>query len=148
MDIQKTRELLPQQSPFIMIDCLTKFDEKITETNFEVRNDNIFVENGKLNACALAENIAQTCAARLGYVNKYILKKDVQIGFIGAIKNLSVVETPSVGDILTTRIEVLQDIMGVTLVDAQIVCNNKVIVKAQMKIAIAEKKCDEDSKGK
>ncbi len=139
MDIQKTRELLPQQSPFIMIDCLTKFDEKITETNFEVRNDNIFVENGKLNACALAENIAQTCAARLGYVNKYILKKDVQIGFIGAIKNLSVVETPSVGDILTTRIEVLQDIMGVTLVDAQIVCNNKVIVKAQMKIAIAEK---------
>jgi predicted hotdog family 3-hydroxylacyl-ACP dehydratase len=122
-----------------MIDCLTKFDEKITETNFEVRNDNIFVENGKLNACALAENIAQTCAARLGYVNKYILKKDVQIGFIGAIKNLSVVETPSVGDILTTRIEVLQDIMGVTLVDAQIVCNNKVIVKAQMKIAIAEK---------
>ena len=139
MDIQKTRELLPQQSPFIMIDCLTKFDEKITETNFVVRNDNIFVENGKLNACALAENIAQTCAARLGYVNKYILKKDVQIGFIGAIKNLSVVETPSVGDILTTRIEVLQDIMGVTLVDAQIVCNNKVIVKAQMKIAIAEK---------
>lgn len=148
MDIQKTRELLPQQSPFIMIDCLTKFDEKITETSFEVRNDNIFVENGKLNACALAENIAQTCAARLGYVNKYILKKDVQIGFIGAIKNLSVVETPSVGDILTTRIEVLQDIMGVTLVDAQIVCNNKVIVKAQMKIAIAEKICDEDSKGK
>lgn len=139
MDVQKTRELLPQQSPFIMIDCLTKFDEKITETSFEVRNDNIFVENGKLNACALAENIAQTCAARLGYVNKYILKKDVQIGFIGAIKNLSVVETPSVGDILTTRIEVLQDIMGVTLVDAQIVCNNKVIVKAQMKIAIAEK---------
>lgn len=139
MNIQKTRELLPQQSPFIMIDCLTKFDEKITETSFEVRNDNIFVENGKLNACALAENIAQTCAARLGYVNKYILKKDVQIGFIGAIKNLSVVETPSVGDILTTRIEVLQDIMGVTLVDAQIVCNNKVIVKAQMKIAIAEK---------
>lgn len=148
MDIQKTRELLPQQSPFIMIDCLTKFDEKITETSFEVRNDNIFVENGKLNACALAENIAQTCAARLGYVNKYILKKDVQIGFIGAIKNLSVVETPSVGDILTTRIEVLQDIMGVTLVDAQIVCNNKVIVKSQMKIAIAEKICDEDSKGK
>lgn len=139
MDIQKTRELLPQQSPFIMIDCLTKFDEKITETSFEVRNDNIFVENGKLNACALAENIAQTCAARLGYVNKYILKKDVQIGFIGAIKNLSVVETPSVGDILTTRIEVLQDIMGVTLVDAQIVCINKVIAKAQMKIAIAEK---------
>jgi len=139
MDIQKTRELLPQQSPFVMIDCLPKFDEKITETSFEVRNDNIFVENGKLNACALAENIAQTCAARLGYVNKYILKKDVQIGFIGAIKNLSVVETPSVGDILTTRIEVLQDIMGVTLVDAQIVCNNKVIVKSQMKIAIAEK---------
>jgi hypothetical protein len=72
-------------------------------------------------------------------VNKYILKKDVQIGFIGAIKSLVITETPCVGDILNTRIDVLQDIMGVTLVDAQIVCNNKVIAKTQMKIAIAEK---------
>lgn len=139
LNIQKTRELLPQQPPFVMIDCLTAFDEKFTETSFEVREDNIFVEEGRLNACALAENIAQTCAARLGYVNKYILKKDVQIGFIGAIKNLVVKETPCVGDILHTRIDVLQDIMGVTLVDAKIESNNKVIATTQMKIAVAEK---------
>ena len=68
-------ELLPQQEPFVMVDTLTFFDEKETSTTFTIREDNIFEEDGVLNACAIAENIAQTCAARLGYINKYILKR-------------------------------------------------------------------------
>ena len=74
MDLEQIdiHELLPQREPFVMVDKLVYFDEKTTTTSFLVREDNLFVENGRLNACALAENIAQTCAARLGYVNKYI----------------------------------------------------------------------------
>jgi predicted hotdog family 3-hydroxylacyl-ACP dehydratase len=74
-------ELLPQRPPFIMIDCLAHFNEKVTETEFEVRGDNLFYEDGQLSASALTENIAQTCAARLGYINKYILHCSVQLGF-------------------------------------------------------------------
>ena len=122
MDLEQIdiHELLPQREPFVMVDKLVYFDEKTTTTSFLVREDNLFVENGRLNACALAENIAQTCAARLGYVNKYILKRGIQIGFIGAVKDMKVIDTPVVGDVLTTTIHVLEQIMGLTLVTAVI----------------------------
>lgn len=140
MDLEQIdiHELLPQREPFVMVDKLVYFDEKTTTTSFLVREDNLFVENGRLNACALAENIAQTCAARLGYVNKYILKRGIQIGFIGAVKDLKVIDTPVVGDVLTTTIHVLEQIMGLTLVTAVIRIGDRVVITAEMKIALAD----------
>ena len=74
-------ELLPQQEPFVMVSRLVRFDMVRTTTETDILADNIFVENGCLSASGLIENIAQTCAARIGYVNKYIFKKGIQIGF-------------------------------------------------------------------
>lgn len=140
MDLEQIdiHELLPQREPFVMVDKLVYFDEKTTTTSFLVREDNLFVENGRLNACALAENIAQTCAARLGYVNKYILKRGIQVGFIGAVKDMKVIDTPVVGDVLTTTIHVLEQIMGLTLVTAVIRIGDRVVTTAEMKIALAD----------
>ena len=140
MDLEQIdiHELLPQREPFVMVDKLVYFDEKTTTTSFLVREDNLFVENGRLNACALAENIAQTCAARLGYVNKYIIKQGIQIGFIGAVKDMKVIDTPVVGDVLTTTIHVLEQIMGLTLVTAVIRIGDRVVTTAEMKIALAD----------
>lgn len=140
MDLEQIdiHELLPQREPFVMVDKLVYFDEKNTTTSFLVREDNLFVENGRLNACALAENIAQTCAARLGYVNRYILKRGIQIGFIGAVKDMKVIDTPVVGDVLTTTIHVLEQIMGLTLVTAVIRIGDRVVTTAEMKIALAD----------
>lgn len=140
MDLEQIdiHELLPQREPFVMVDKLVYFDEKTTTTSFLVREDNLFVENGRLNACALAENIAQTCAARLGYVNKYILKRGIQIGFIGAVKDMKVIDTPVVGDVLTTTIHVLEQIMGLILVTAVIRIGDRVVTTAEMKIALAD----------
>mgnify|MGYP001251128291 FL=1 len=140
MDLEQIdiHELLPQREPFVMVDKLVYFDEKTTTTSFLVREDNLFVENDRLNACALAENIAQTCAARLGYVNKYILKRGIQIGFIGAVKDMKVIDTPVVGDVLTTTIHVLEQIMGLTLVTAVIRIGDRVVTTAEMKIALAD----------
>ncbi len=140
MELEKIdiHELLPQQEPFVMVDTLTFFDEKTTSTKFTVRKDNIFVEDGVLNECAIAENIAQTCAARLGYINKYILKRGIQIGFIGGIKNLTFSETPKVGDVLDTTIYVTEQVMEITLVNATVKCCDRIIATAEMKIAMAE----------
>lgn len=82
--------LLPQRPPFIMIGRLEHFDMVCVSTSTMVKADNIFVEDNQLSASGLIENIAQTCAARIGYINKYILKKGIQIGFIGAIRNLTI----------------------------------------------------------
>lgn len=129
-------ELLPQQEPFVLVDHLIWFDEQRTTTRFTVREDHLMVEDGRLMTCALAENMAQTCAARLGYVNKYILKKDIQIGFIGAVKDMVIHDTPKVGDMLVTTIDVLQQLMNITLAEATIRCNDRIIATSQLKIAM------------
>ncbi|MBR5038220.1 MAG: pseudouridylate synthase [Prevotella sp.] len=131
--------LLPQQEPFVMIDQLLHFDEVTTTTRFTVREDHLYVENGRLNACALIENIAQTCAARMGYINHYIYKKEVQLGFIGSVKNLVVKRVPLLGETLTTTIMVMEEIMQLTLVQAEIKVGEETIVTAEMKIALSEK---------
>lgn len=131
--------LLPQRPPFVMIDRLTHFDETVTTTQLTVRADNLFTKaDGHLNPCALVENIAQTCAARMGYINRYIYRQRVRLGYIGGIKNLQVLRTPRVGELLTTSVEVLQEVMRLTLVNATVRVGDEVIVTAEMKIALSD----------
>ena len=130
--------LLPQRPPFVMIDHLTHFDEVVTTTRFTVRGDNLFMEDGVLNSCALVENIAQTCAARMGYINSYICKESVKLGFIGAIKRLEIVRPAREGEVLTTSIEVMQEVGAVTMVNATVKVGDETIVTAEMKIALSD----------
>jgi predicted hotdog family 3-hydroxylacyl-ACP dehydratase len=129
-------ELLPQQEPFVMISRLTHFDMVRTVTETEVSAQNIFVEEGRFSASGLIENIAQTCAARIGYVNKYILKKGIQIGFIGAVRHMEILDLPKVGDIITTTVDVKEEVFGMTLAEATVRCGEKTLVTTEMKIAI------------
>lgn len=131
-------ELLPQQEPFVMIGSLIHFNHKCTITETEIKSDNIFVDNGCFSASGLMENIAQTCAARIGYVNKYILKKGIQLGFIGAVRNFEIIDNPKVGDVLTTQVNVKEEVFGMTLAEATIKCSGKIIVSTEMKIAVKE----------
>lgn len=131
-------ELLPQQEPFVMISSLVRFDMQTTVTETVVSADNLFVEDDVFTAPGIVENIAQTCAARIGYVNKYILKKGIQLGFIGAIRDLKVKQLPKVGDTITTTISVIDSVFGMTLVDAVVLNNSAEVASAQMKIAVKE----------
>ena len=140
MDLSKINilELLPQQPPFVMVDKLVQFDELKTMTRLTVRSDNLFCEEGHLTSSGMIENIAQTCASRIGYVNKYILKKSVSLGYIGAIRNLNIRRTPNVGEVLTTEIEVLEEIFKMTLVRATIKSGEEILADAEMKIALSD----------
>ena len=130
-------DLLPQRPPFIMIDRLVFSDEVVTTTKFLVRSDNIFMEGDVLNACALVENIAQTCAARMGYIN-YVNHEKVRIGFIGSIRNLNILRPVRLGELLTTSIEVKEEVMQLTLVEASVRVGDETVVTAEMKIALSD----------
>lgn len=134
--------LLPQQEPFVMIGRLVHFDKTVTTTETTIMADNIFVENGRMSASGLMENIAQTCAARIGYVNKYILKKGIQIGFIGAVRNYEIIQLPQVGDVVVTRVEVKEEVFGMMLAEATITCGGQTIVSTEMKIAVKDADAD------
>jgi len=138
-------EIIPQRPPFVMISRLEYCDMQQTTTTFCVDAENIFVEKGRLSAPALMENIAQTCAARMGFVNKYILKRNVTLGFIGAVKDMQISRTPIVGEELTTNISVIEEIMGLTLVKASVKVGEEQIVSAEMKIALSDIEADMSS---
>lgn len=130
--------LLPQQEPFVMVDCLVHIDEKRFATETLVKAENIFVDDGRLSASGLIENIAQTCAARIGFVNKYILKKGIQLGFIGAVRNLEISALPRTGQTIRTTVEVVEEVFGMTLANATVTCDGETLVTTEMKIALKE----------
>ena len=130
--------LLPQQEPFVMVGRLEHFDMVKVVTSTEIVSDNIFVDGGCLSATGLIENMAQTCAARIGYINKYILKKGIQIGFIGAIKNFSIDSQPKIGDVISTELIVIEEAFGMLLTNVKVLLDGKTIATADMKIALKE----------
>ena len=82
------------------------------------------------------ENIAQTCAARVGFYNKYILHKDVQVGFIGAVRNYVINELAEVGSVITTKVDILEEVFGMTLATAEVSCKGKLIASAEIKLSV------------
>lgn len=128
--------VLPQQEPFVMIGKLIHFELTTSTTETTIADSNIFVDGGKFSASGMMENIAQTCAARIGFYNKYILKKDVQVGFIGAVRNYVVEELPSVGSTIYTKVDILEEIFGMTLANAEVVCDGRVIATAEIKLSV------------
>ena len=132
--------ILPQQKPFVMVDALVEFSMEKASTVTRVSPDNIFTDShGFFSFYGLIENVAQTCAAKIGYYNKYILKKDVMIGVIGAIKNFKVKRFPQVGETIVTTVTTIEDVFGMTLIRGDININNELIADCEMKIAIYNK---------
>lgn len=130
-----TSDLIPQKFPFVMIDSLTWTDEKSSRTTFCVKADNVLIEDGEFSAGGLIENIAQTAAARAGYLAQNQKKPD-SIGYIGAIKNLEVFSLPKINDTLETEIIIDNQIFDVTLISGKVKCGEKTLAQCQMKVFI------------
>ena len=128
--------LLPHQEPLVMVGRLEHFSWNRVVSSLEIFPDNIFVEGGEMSAYGLIENIAQTCAARIGYINGIILKQPIQIGYVGAVKNFAVMSLPSVGEKIFTEINVLEEAFGLLLVSAMVKTEEKLIATTEIKIAL------------
>ena len=128
--------VLPQQEPFVMVGRLVKFTLRSSTTETLIREDNLFVDDGIFSPCGIMENIAQTCAARIGFYNKYILQNDVQIGYIGAIRDYEILGTAKVGSTIRTTVDVLEEVFGMTLASAVVESDGRVIAEGQIKLAV------------
>lgn len=131
------KELIPQRPPFVMIDRLLSCDMVVTVTELEVRKDNVFVADGRFSAEGMMENMAQTCAARMGYISLMRGEK-VKIGVIGAVNSFDIFRMPKVGEKIVTTIEVLEELFQITLAKAVIKCGEEVLAEAKMKIALMD----------
>jgi len=132
-------ELLPQRPPFVMVDKLLHCDSETTKTALTVREDNIFFDNGVLSEAGLIENIAQTCAARMGSINKDEDSGSVKIGFIGAIRNQEIARLPKLGETIVTQVDTISEVFQMTLVNATVSIGNEIVTSCEMKISMTDK---------
>jgi len=131
-------KLIPQKPPFVMVDKLLFCDGKTTQTALTVREDNIFVDHRILSEAGLIENIAQTCAARVGNYNKTQGNNNIKIGFIGVIRNLEIARLPKIGEMLVTQINLIDEVFQISLVTAKVSIEEETIATCEMKIAITD----------
>ena len=75
-------DLIPQRAPIVMVDELLDVYGIVSRSRFTIREENIFVDNGILSECGLIEHIAQSAAARVGYIFKS-KNQPIPIGYIG-----------------------------------------------------------------
>lgn len=136
---EEVLRLIPQRSPIVMIDAFYGVCETESYSGMTVDADNIFVMNGELREPGLVEHVAQSAAARIGYIC-LMEQKPVPLGYIGGVKNFNIYELPKVGDELHTTIKVEHEILGVTLISAQTVSadDGTVYSDCEMKIFVGE----------
>lgn len=129
--------LIPQKAPFVMVDKLLAFKENEITAGLTIPADNIFVLDGKFTESGITEHMAQTVALYTGY--QYHLKNEpAPTGYIGSIKDIKINALPNVGDSLVTKANVLQEFMGITLVDIVTTCGGIEIATSQMKTVLAK----------
>ncbi len=131
-------DLIPQRPPVVMVDKLKYCDNVKTVSEFVIKAENIFCENNQFQEPGLIENIAQTAAARMGFMVKSGGQKPL-IGYIGAIKNLHIHYLPAVDNVLTTTVEVVSEIMGFTVIKGQSFCNDNIAAECEMRIFLTDK---------
>ena len=130
-------KLIPQRNPIVMVDTFFCADEESAETGLHVQSDNIFCEGGFLREPGMIEHVAQSAAAFAGYV-PFTKGESPRLGFIGEVKKFKIVRLPKVGEFLYTRLRVLGEAAGVTLVSAETKSGEEVLATCQMKIFIKE----------
>lgn len=127
--------LIPQRSPFVMVNELSEYSENHLISGFEIMEENIFVQNGIFQASGLIEHQAQSVALHTGY-KYYLLGKDAPTGYIGAIKSFEAEALPKVGDHLRSEVTILNEVMGFTLVNIITKLNDIEIANSQMKTVV------------
>ena len=128
--------LIPQKFPFVMVDKLISFSENFITSGFTIEETNIFTKDGIFQEAGLIEHMAQSVALYTGY-QFYLKNEPAPMGYIGAIKSLDIFKLPKVNDNIITKVNVLQEFSGVTLVEISVYLNEVEIANGQMKTVLA-----------
>lgn len=139
MDLQKIEitTLIPQRPPFVMVDRILSCENDDAVTELRVREDNILLEDTHLSSAGVVENMAQSCAVRMGCGN--VLKNEpIRLGYIGEVKNLKIYRLPKLNEVLTTEVHVMMEYFDMTLASVCTKVNDEVVAEARMKLAMTK----------
>lgn len=98
LDISK---FLPHRPPFLMVDKVLSIGDEHVSTSFQIKSDNVFVDNDFFSEVGLVECAAQTCSSIVG--KSYFEDDDLEgtgtklIGFISTIRSVQLYACAKVG---------------------------------------------------
>lgn len=127
--------LIPQKFPFVMVNSISEYSEEHLVSGFTIKEENIFVHEEVFQASGLIEHQAQSVALHTGY-KFYLLGKEAPTGYIGAIKTFQAETLPKIGDQLVSEVKIINEMMGVTLVQISTKVNDQVIATSEMKTVV------------
>lgn len=128
-------KLIPQRPPIVMVDRFFGIEENRSYSGLTVTADNLFCQAGKLQEAGLIEHIAQSAAARIGFIYTQ-QSEQVPLGFIGSVDKLKIHSLPDIGTELFTEITVVQEVFDITLIAAGVKDGEELIAECRMKIFI------------
>lgn len=130
-------QYIPQRPPIVLISRIYKCDETSVVTGFDIVNEHILTQNGKLTESGIVENMAQSAASMAGF-EAVVNKSQPRVGFIANIKNLVINFLPEAGNEVLTEIKTKTQVMNVSIIEASSYCNNELIATCEMKIFLQE----------
>lgn len=132
----KASEFLPQQAPFLLVDRMLSCEKHSCHTDFPVPAVHPLVKEGFLLEAGVLENIAQSCAAHIGYLSRNI---PVRIGVVASIRNLKIHALPKVGDVVETVVEEQGDpIFSVSIYMAKVMVGDQLVAEGEMRVVLTE----------
>lgn len=134
----KIAELIPQRAPIVMVDEFLGVEERnVSRSQLTVRKDNIFVEGSVMDECGVIEHIAQSAAARIGYICREA-DRDIPLGYIGSVNEFHLQAHPRVNDTIVTTIEIIQEVFNISLIEAHCCVGDNCIASCRMKIYLEQ----------
>lgn len=135
---EEISKLIPQRDPVLLVNQLLSYTKTEAVSSFEITADHVFVNaDGFLVESGLIENIAQTTAMHMGY-EYYVKGIPAPEGYIGSIRQLQILELPPVNTTITTHIQVVNEILGVTIVEGKVLYNDRIIAQGEMRLVQAK----------
>ncbi|POR28334.1 ABC transporter permease [Flavobacterium columnare] len=107
-EVIEIQNFLPHRAPMLMVDYILNLSETTVKTIFEIKSDNVFIQNALFVEAGMVENAAQTCSAIVGQTffvdeNQQIKENVKVIGFISGIKKIQLFDLPRVDQTIITE---------------------------------------------
>ena len=131
-------ELIPQRPPIVEVDAFYGIGDAGAVCGLTVRADNLLVDGGALSEAGLLEHMAQSAAARNGYL-AVSRGEEVQLGFIGSVNNASFRRLPRIGERITTTVEMLETVMDIVLIAVTSRVDGEPVAECRMKLFMERK---------
>lgn len=133
--------LIPQRYPMVMIDSLVSCDEKQVVSKLIIRPDNLFLDRNGFTSAGMMEAMAQTAAARTGYLLKNQpggSNNKIPIGVIGSIKNFRMFFQPVIGSAIVTTVNIEHEVLQATVVKGRAEVDGKLAAECDLQIFLTE----------